>query len=465
MKTTKPHIDRSRRKFLGTAAATVSLPFLPSLAARERRAHAAACAPPKRFLAWYVPNGIYMPDWTPTTTGKGWKTTPTLAPLEPYRSKLMVITGLENQQVALPRPPPNDHAGGTGCFLTQRRVNANLEDPNRTSLDQVIAESIGACTNLPSLQLGIEASNSTGNCDGANCAFSRCISWSKNSPLPNITRPQVAFDRLFAGMDKTASRVDADRRRALRTSVLDHAREEARLLSMQLAAADRRKLDEYTTGVRELETRIQKLAAGGAAGAGACTPSERPAESLPFAQHLALSVDLMALAFQCDITRVITFMTSNSQSGRDYGFIGASGGHHAISHHLGSAAQHDKLKKIDRWNMEQIAALLKKLDGMMDSNGKTVLDNTCVYFSSEISDGDRHNHWDLPTLLAGGLGGSLAVDGSHVSYTQMAFPRPLVGARSEVHVADLFLTILRGFGITMPKFGDNGTKILEEVAA
>jgi hypothetical protein len=453
----------TRRRLFAGAAVTLALPFLPSLVVGPRRARAASCAaPPKRFVAWYTPNGFHMPDWTPTTTGKGWALTPILEPLAPVRSKVQVITGLDNHATARPGVPPGNHGGGTGCFLTQIRVNGNFNfDPNRHSLDQVIADHLTGCTPLPSLQLGIESSNSTGSCDGAPCAFSRSISWSRGTARPNVTSPQGLWDRLFAGSDGASSEADARRRRVLRASVLDHVRGETTALAGQLAAADRRKLEEFTTGLRDLEARLQRVAD---APPGACAPPARPgAARLPVAEHIALQAELMALAFQCDLTRVATFMIANSATNRDHAFIGAPGGFHGLSHHQGDRDKWAKLRTIGRWEVEQFAAFCRRLDAMSDGNGKTVLDNTCIFFSSEIADGDRHNHWDRPVILAGGLGGTLAANGQHVSYTRMNFPRPLVGPQGGPKIGDLFLSILRGFGISAARFGENGTKPLQEV--
>lgn len=452
----------TRRRFFGSAAVTMALPLLPSLLLGTRKARAAGCPPaPKRFVAWYTPNGFHMPDWTPTTTGKTWAMTPILEPLAPVRAKLQVVTGLENQDTARPALPPGNHGGGTGCFLTQVRVHGNYNDPKRHSLDQLIADTLAGCTSLPSLQLGIEPSGSTGSCDGAPCSFSRSIAWSRGNALANVVNPQVAFDRLFAGPDRLASDADAQRRRALRTSVLDHVRGETALLDAGLATSDRRKLDQFTTGLRELEQRLQRSATVRAA---KCVAPGRPPANLPVTEHIQLMLDLMVVAFQCDLTRVITFMVANSSTNRDHRFIGAPGGYHGISHHQGDPEKWAKLRIIGRWEVQQLAAFCKRLDALTDPDGGTVLDNTCIFFSSEIADGDRHNHWDKPVILAGRLAGRLAGNGQHVSYSKMTFPRAPVGPREGgAKVGDLFLSILQGFGIPATRFGENGTKPLAEV--
>jgi len=448
---------------LSNAAVTVGLPFLASLGHLPRRARAAECAPRKRFVAWYQPNGFVMPHWTPEQTGAGYIAPSLLEPLAPVRAKSIILSGLENEMVAQAKGMLGNHAGGTGCFLTQVRADSNV--PERTSLDQKIAARIGACTSLPSLQLGMEPSISAGSCDGAPCSFSRGISWANNTPLANVYNPAVAFDRMFAGVDPRANDADIQRRRALRSSVLDHATRQASALSARLARLDRIKLDEYLTGVRELELRIQKTASPGSGVAGQCAMSERPPEKPQFRAGVDIMTDLMVLALRCDATRVITFMISSSFSGRDYTYLGAGGSYHNISHHMGDPANLEKLRKIGRWQVEKVAALAAKLDAIDDGQGKTVLDNTCVFFSSEIADGDRHNHWDLPVLLMGGLGGTLKGLGQHISYTKYTFPRPLLGPQGGRSIGDLFVSIQNGFGISDTRFGANGTRPLAEIMA
>lgn len=471
-------VSKSRRLFLTGAAVTLALPFLPS-AVWTRRAGAATCAAPRRFMAWMVPNGMVMPDWTPTTTGTDWAMTPILAPLEPIRNKIMVLTGLDNQKTAVPGNPPGDHGAGTGMLLNMIPVYGHTNDPARTSIDQVLLPALNnaACGApfLPSLNIGLQGDN--GLCDRTSCDFSRAISWIKGRPQPNIYDPRALFDRMFmgfsSGMD-SMNDAEAARRRAEHKSVLDAVLSDIDSLNVKLSSSDRRKLDEYATALRELEQRIDNSGTGVV-----CEVPERPAASPPLNQergitpstiverHTAIFVDLMALAFTCDITRSITFMLGNGTSNNDFEFlIGRSTPHHGTSHHSRSESKLGALTKIDTWEMQQIANLLGKLDAAPDADGSTVLDNTTFYMSSDVADGDSHNHWDMPILVAGGASGKLKIDGRHVNYTpDLRFPRGLIGERSDVHTGRVLISILQAHGIMQDEFGEARGGPLPELMA
>lgn len=457
---------QSRRLFLGGAAVTLALPFLPS-ALWSRRASAASLTPPRRFMAWFVPNGMVMPSWTPSTVGTGWATTPILKPLEPVRNKILVLTGLDHQQTAEPADPPAGHGSGTGCFLNMLSVNGHLTDKTRTSIDQtllpVLNGGAAGAPLLPSLQIGVQGDN--GLCDRADCSFSRSISWINGVPQPNLYDPQLTFDRMFAGYSPTASAGDAAQRVAERKSILDSVLTEIQALGPKLSASDTMKLDEYTSSLRGLETLIQKQAAG----VGSCTPPSRPASMMPLnynrgitpssilMNNVPIFLELMAIAFQCDITRSITFMLGNGTSNNDYAFLfnNASTPHHGTSHHGGNAAQLAKLTTIDTWEMTQLSTLLQKLDGITESDGKTVLDHTTFYLNSDVGDGATHNHWDMPTLIAGGASGALKIDGRHINYTPtlpLGTARPLVGPRSTTQTGQVFISFLQAHGIMQNTF-------------
>lgn len=240
-------------------------------------------------------------------------------------------------------------------------------------------------------------------------------------------------------------------------------------LSASLGRDDRNKVEEYLTGLRELEKRIEKALPAGGGGSTSvtaqCPAGEVPPHNLPFEQHLDLMNDLIALAFRCDSTRVVTFMASQASSTRTYNFLGVSGGYHTISHHQGKEVNLDGLRKIGAWQVQKFVDLVRKLDAIDDGGGRTVLDNTLMYFSTDVSDGDRHSHWDLPMLLAGGLGGAIQRLGEHIEFADYTFPRPLVGPKGTRSMGDLFLSFLRGFGIRTAAFGDNGRNPIEEILA
>jgi hypothetical protein len=441
---------------LGSAAAVIGLPYLPSVV--ERHAEAAeSCASPQRFIAFFVPNGVHMPDFTPSAAGKDWAMPYILSPLESIRNKIAVVTGIDYQDTAEPADPPGGHGSGTGAFLTMMPVNGNDKNPARISLDQKIAKATAACKlRLPSLQLGLTV-RGDGSDHVPNIGFIESISWDANTPKPFKDDPLYNFNRIFEGVDPGANAADAARRQALRTSVLDRVLGEADSLKTELSPSDRLKLDEYMTSVRELETRIQNLGSGAAC----AKPSAPTVTSMaPYEQRVPIALELAALAFECDVTRVISFMFGRGNSMQDFAFLfnGESTPHHLTSHHGGNAGQQAKLKEICHWEVDHMATFLKRLDKTQEAGGRTMLDNTLAYFNSEISDGNPHRKYDMPVLLAGGAGGKLKVDGSHYMYTQMTFPRPTLGPKGGPHGIKLFVSIMNAFGIPDDTFGDGTAK-------
>jgi Protein of unknown function (DUF1552) len=474
----------SRRLLLSGAGVTVALPFLPS-ALWSRRASAAAATPPRRFMAWFVPNGFNMPDWTPTkgtTAGVAdWLPTKISMPLEPIRKKILILTGLDMQMTAVPGNPPGDHGAGTGSFLNMLSVNGHETDKTRVSLDQVLLPALnpaGATQPLlPSLQLGVQGDN--GLCDRVSCDFSRAISWTAGTPMPNIYDPGLAWDRMFKNFTAPAATnsTDAAQRLAEKTSVLDRVKAQADALALKLNPSDKRKMDEYTTALRALETKLQAQSTAKLT----CTPSARPVagEILNFdrgitpstilQKHVPMHLELMKLAFQCDITRSITFMMGNGTSNNDFGFVtGGSAPHHGTSHHGGSASQLAKLTQIDTWEMLQMSTLLQSLDAIKEGpNGESILDSTTFYMGSDVGDGNTHNHWDQPVLLAGGASGKLKIDGRHINYLdgKMTFPRPLVGPQGGPHTGRVLIAILNAHGMMQTTFGQATGGPLPELMA
>ncbi len=445
-----------RRTFLGSAAAVIGLPFLDSAFRGMREAHAAAdCAATQRFLAWFLPCGIHMPDWTPTTTGQGWTPPYILEPLAPVQNKLMVVTGLDHHNLSMPGEPPGGHGSGTGAFLTMRPVHNNENDPNRTSLDQVIAQQATATCNrpLPSVQLGPEVHGE--GCDHTDCSFLETISWDHDTPLPMEGDPVRAFNRLFEGVDagevNSDSDAEAERRVAVRSSVLDYVSGEAETLKLDLGQDDRAKLDEYLTGIRELETRIGNLGGGSTV---SCEVPAMPAKDAPYQDLVKVLADLMAMAFICDQTRVGSFIMARGTSMVNFEWlVNKSSEHHLISHHGMQQSNFDILREIGRWEMEVFSAFLQKLDSAIESDGTSVLDKTLVYCSSEIGDGNGHWKFDVPVITAGSANGRFKADGSHIMYTDMTFPRPVTGPRGGPVTARLMVSILNAFDINVNVFG------------
>lgn len=423
----------SRRWFLGGAGTMIALPLLDATMPKVSRAE--PIPTPKRVLAYYVPCGFHMAAWTPSG-GPDLVLSPTLSPLAKVKEKLLILTGLQN----LPARPdgPGDHASGTGCFLTCAHPfkTEGTGVKNGISMDQVAANELKKYTRIPSLQIGTDGGGAIGNCDsGYSCAYARNISWASDTqPLPKSTNPQVVFDTLFAGFDPKASLAEQQRRLKYKKSVLDYALNEASSLKPKLSALDNQKLDEYMSGVRDLELKLATPVA-------TCTLPARPGMAdYDFTTKIKLMSDLMVLAFQCDATRVISFMMGNAGDNRSFDFIGASGGHHELSHHGGNASNHDKLKIIDKWEVTQLAYLLEKMDAVVEPNGMTMLDNSAVFFSSEIEDGDAHRHTNLPVIVAGRGGGAFKTN-RHLKMP--AAP-----------LANLFTSMLNSADVPNTKFGD-----------
>ena len=428
----------SRRFFLGGAGAAIALPFLESLLPRGARA--AAADAPRRLFVFYVPCGIVMDQWTPAEEGPDWTPTPILAPLVPWKDRTLVVTGLANRPA---RPDgAGDHAAGTGSFLScvhVRKTEAENISNGRT-LDQFAAAALGQGLRFPSLELGIDGGSAAGGCDsGYSCAYARNIAWADaTTPLPKTTNPRVVFDRLFAGFDPDATAAELERRRLYRASILDLSRRQAGDLRAKLGRTDQAKLDQYLTAIRDLESRLDSAQAR-------CAPGAPPGDGLDYPSHVRAMLDLSALAFQCDQTRVITFMLGNAGSGRAHPHLGITESHHELSHHMSVPATLDKLTRIDTWELEQLAYLLGRLDAIDDVDGSKVLDNSLVYLSSEIEDGNTHSHFNMPIVVCGGAGGTLAT-GRHVKYA--AAPT----------VANLYISVLQALGVTPPAtFGDDGT--------
>lgn len=433
----------SRRAFLGGAGVMVSLPFLEAMI--PSRAHAGGAGTAKRLLTVYVPNGIHMPSWTPSSTGAGYDLKPILQPIAPYQDSVLVLSGLDNT----PAKPdgPGDHAGGTSAFLTCVHVNKSETDiTNGTSMDQLYADYIGGETVIPSMQLGIEGGGNTGGCDsGYACAYSRNITWRNNQPLSKLTSPATAFDLLFAGFDPGASAEQLAAIKQNRLSVLDYTIADAEKLKARLGTSDRVKVDEYLDSVRDLELKVSSDDAAPACQLDGAAPGDPGGDPTV---HIDMMSDVIVKAFECDRTRVISYMMANAGSNRSYGFLGAPDGHHNYSHHGSDPANFAALELIDTWEIERFAYLIGKM-AAIDEGGTSLLDNSMVFFSSEIEDGNAHRHTNLPVLLAGGGGGTLE-SGRHLDYGG----QPL---------ANLFTTMLQKLGVNVATFGDNGTGVLDNL--
>lgn len=447
IKTGSPSWALSRRAMLRGLGTLVALPVLDAMAPSMARAQAQA--PTRRFLSFYVPNGMHMAAFTPSTEGvlAAANLPRILQPLAPHLPHVTVVSGLENRAAFAGEDGAGDHARGTGTFLTcTRLLKSDTTIRNATSLDQVLAGHLRGqgYGGLASLETGIEGGGSTGNCDsGYSCAYSVNIAWAGVSqPLPKETNPRAVFDRLFAGLDPAEASAEAQKRRRRKLSVLDAVRADATRLEQKLGARDKQKLDEYMTGVRELERRTE------GEDVVACTLPERPdGTGANPTEHVRTMLDVIAAGYACDRVRVATFMLGNGGSGRNYSFIGQNTAHHEASHHQGDPTRHTQLTEIDRWEVEQLAYLTGRLAAIDEGNGKTALDDTLVVFGSEIEDGNSHSHSNLPVVVVG-HGGGVAPGGRHVRHAR------------GTPIANLFSTVLSSFGAPTTFADSTGTLAL-----
>lgn len=438
----------NRRTFLRGAGAAVALPFLEAMMP-WRAVSAEEMDIPRRLLAYYVPCGIHMQYWTPTQTGRNWELTPTLRPLMNVKDDVLILTGLENKPA---RPDgPGDHASGTGAFITAAhpKKTEGTDIQNGISVDQQAVKSLGLKEKFrfPSIQLGMDGGGATGGCDsGYSCAYARNISWADaQTPLPKISDVKQAFDYIFGGFDPVEAAEVKAKRRFYKKSILDYVQEDATKLQQRLGAKDRQKLQQYLDGVRDLETRVEMDQNGPS-----CTPPTEAGAPTNYTGKARAMADLMIAAFECDLTRVMTFMLANAGSGRNYQSepgVEVAGGHHQASHHESKEENYRILRAIDLWEVKQFAYLLEGLKSRQDIDGKSLLENSMVFFSSEISDGNRHNHNDMPIILAGHAGGQIT-SGRHVRYDNVP------------PVANLFVSMLQLMGTQDTRFGLDSTGTL-----
>ena len=434
----------SRRLLLGGGATLLGLPFLESALPRAARAQAAAA--PGRLVYIYLPNGLDMATFRPATPGADYALPPMLANLADIKADFSVVTGLNNENA---NPDgPGDHASGTSSFITcAHAFKSETAIMLGISADQVAAQKLGAATRMPSLQLGIDGGGATGGCDsGYSCAYTRNISWTDAvTPLPKIVDPQQAFNQLFEGYDPQASAAEAAKRRAYEKSVIDFVLADVNGLTPKLGATDQKKLDQYLTGVRELEKRLVEMGPGITCMPGAPPPSD---DDLDYPMHVLAMLDLIALAFACDATRIVTLMFGNAVSGRTHPFLDITGGHHDISHHMSDANNIAMLAKIGVWEMDQLGYFVRKLKALPDViEGQNVLQNSAVFCSSDISDGNRHNHDDMPIILAGNAGGAL-----HPGLLVL-FTADRDAPKEKVY--NLLVTMLEAAGVAGAQVGDS----------
>jgi hypothetical protein len=437
----------NRRTVLRGLGTAIALPLLDAM--RPRLAVAGlqkAPASPLRFGVVYVPNGKNMKAWTPAEVGAEYRLPSTLEPLSDFRRDFLVLSGLTCDKARAHGDGGGDHARAMSAFLTGRQPKKTSGADIRAgvSVDQLIARHIGQATRFPSLEIGCEGGRQAGACDtGYSCAYSSTVSWrSDSTPVPKETNPQLLFDRLFSKGSASDQAGASAKRQQDNKSILDLVAEDARRLVPTLGSADQRKLDEYLTSVREVE---QRVARSGQSAAIPDTKYSRPESELravaDYPQLVRVMTDLMVLAWQSDQSRVTTFVYANEGSTRSYPFIDVPDGHHDLSHHQNNAGKLEKIARINRFHVSQFAYLLDRLKKTADGEG-SLLDHCAVLYGSGNSDGNRHNHDDLPILLAGHANGTLT-SGRHVRFPE------------ETPVTNLYIEIMARMNVTVDRFGDS----------
>jgi hypothetical protein len=430
-----------RRTLLRGMGASLALPLLDAMIPSMTAQAATAANPVRRLGFVYIPMGAHIPQWTPPSVGK-LELSPTLRPLEKVADQVTVISNLE-----LRNAYPGTHATSNAAFLSAAtsKWTESSDYYLGTTVDQVAAQHIGPDTRLPSLELAMDLLTTVGQCDnGYACVYQNNLSWSSpTTPLPAEAHPRIAFERLFGDGGSSSERLAELRKSA---SLLDWVKDDIGRLQRKLGPGDRTKVSEYLDTVREVERRIQRAEA---ATADSHLPDlDRPV-GVPavYGDHARLMFDLQVLALQGDVTRVITLQLARETSNRSYTEIGISEPHHPLTHNNGNREMLAKVARINAFHISLFAYFLEKLKATPDGDG-SLLDHSMYLYGSGMSDGDKHDHVNLPILVAGGGAGKLK-GGRHIRYDQ---PTPL---------ANVHLTLLDKVGVRVDSFADSSGKIKE----
>ena len=439
---TKKHLPR--RTILRGIGAALALPLLDSMVPALSAMRNTAAVPPRRLGIVYVPNGIVMDKWTPLAEGRDFAFTPTLAPLEPFRRHLNILTGLDLAPAVSRGEALGVHARPAAAFLTGVHAGYGSELNLATSMDQIAARALGSETQLASLELSLEAPEFQSCEPGYSCAYLN-ISWADAStPMPTEANPRALFERMFGEMSGTDS-VSRRARNEGDRSLLDAVNDRVSELKRELGPRDRIKFDQYLSSIRDVERRIQKAEQQ----AGVDLPDiVKPAGVPPdYSEHAKLLFDMQLLAYQSDMTRVITFMLGREQSGLTYPEIGVPDAHHPISHHSGNPELIAKCAKVNAYHLSIFADYVSKLAATPEGDG-SLLDNMVVMYGASMSDGNKHDPHNLPIVLAGGGGGTLK-GGRHLRYSP------------DTPLMNLHLTLLDKVGVRIDTLGDSTGRLTE----
>jgi hypothetical protein len=428
-----------RRTVLRGIGTTVALPFLEAMLPPFSRRAQAAAKPVRRFLAFYVPNGMAMEYWTPKGEGAGFELSPILEPLAPFRDQMLVLSGLKANWNYI-------HAGASGSFLTgtARGGRNEVEIIADVSIDQLMAKHFASETQLASLELSMDAPANAGACTGnLSCVYTHTLSWrSPTQPLPMEWNPRAVFERLF-GDSGTTDRAAREARIEQHKSILDSVTAKLDSLKRELGPQDQAKVDEYTEAIRDVERRIQRAEEQGDI---ELPTIDQPQGAPPvFEDHLALMLDLQLLAFQSDLTRVITFMIGKEQSARPYPQIGVPEAHHPLSHHDNIPELIARMSKINAYHAKLFSQYVAKLRATRDGDG-TLLDHMIIMYGAGISNSQRHAGDNLPLMLVGGGTGKLK-GGRHIKYS------------GQPTIANLLVTLMDKMDVPVDHVGGSTGKL------
>jgi hypothetical protein len=444
---TKKHL--SRRTVLKGAGVSLALPFLDAMIPAATALSQTAATPKMRMGFFYIPHGAIMGNtahgpemdrWTPSGVGADFTLSPIMASLEPHKNYVTSFGNLENKAMV-----GGVHSLAPATWLSGVRPDANAAGASMaTTLDQVVARHISQDTTLPSLELASETTIQVAACGGSGCYYSSTLSFrDPGSPLPMEYNPRKVFIQLFGEGDTPEEREAISRQTV---SLLDRIRDRTRALQQDLDPGDRAVLDNYLETVREIERRIELASQRDLSGID--LPEAPIGELDAFDEQVRLLFDLIALAYQADLTRVASYIMVSEGTNRTYNHIGVSDSFHPVSHHANDLGRIEKLVQIQTWHMERFADFIAKMAAIPDGDG-TLLDNSMFMYGSNMSNSDRHNGHPLPNILVGGAAGALS-GGRHIELSE---PTP---------IANLHLSILNKIGVEQDRFGDS-TGVISEL--
>ena len=429
----------ARRTFLRGIGTTIALPFLdamtPAMAATTTKA-------PVRMGFVYVPNGMDVRNWNLDYEGKLGELSRIMKPLEPFKEDILVLGNLTHNNGRALLDGPGDHGRCCGSYLTGMQPRKTMVDIKAgISCDQIVANQIGNKTRFPSLELGLEDARQAGDCDsGYSCAYTNNLAWrSETQPLPPVLDPRALFERLFGNGIALSPEARA-RQSKYRRSILDFVTSDTKKLEINLGPTDKRKLEEYLSSIREIERQLEKAEKDNAQ----IDPKMPKPYGVPadFAEHFKLMTDMLTVALQADLTRVFTFLVTREGTSRAYRELGIPDGHHPLTHHQNKPELMEKVSQINTYHVKQFAGWIEKLKSIQEGDG-TLLDNSMIVYGAGLTDGNKHNHEDLPTLLAGHGGNNYIKTGRRINY------------RKETPMSNLFLSMMDRMDVHGEHFGDS----------